>query len=378
VEFVQRSDDPGWFVQRLRSHLDVVGVGHDAEHALELAARLARAGHAGLGPAVRAAFARLNDASDPELGHEALLLLDGPEALRPIAGRAGQRLLDDPDDWVDESFFSCLDDHLGKDEVRMRLDELAGSDRRVAELLRRVQETTEYRSRSNPEPIVPPTPAELERVVRLPRHAPGYGIGFSLAEEQVRDLLARLERADQSPLVPRILQVLDWRARTAGHRGLRMTLTDGVRALARQAGAATRGQAIELLALAADPAAVVVAREVLLHFAPGDPSEALKALGARCELADVPAVMRALDVLARLALPPNELQRAVGGALSLAESPAGAELAEVMRWVYEHSLCGHCREESVKLLVTWGALDDARRAECRDDAFADVRAAAGW
>ena|GEM_PF-6464839 len=56
----------------------------------------------------------------------------------------------------------------------------------------------------------------------------------------------------------------------------------------------------------------------------------------------------------------------------------GNLLSAVLRWLYGHALCGHCREVAVVKLAGWGLLDEDRRAECRDDAFEDVRKAAGW
>ena len=59
--------------------------------------------------------------------------------------------------------------------------------------------------------------------------------------------------------------------------------------------------------------------------------------------------------------------------LDLARKWAKNELAEVLEWVYENTPCSNCRRRVIEQLYEWKKLDDAMLYECQFDTEEDIR-----
>ena len=372
-ELVLRSGDRDWYVPGLLEGVEALTDDYDVDQALLTLAFLVKAGNEGLRAPVRAAFDSQQAAGRIELGtgRAALILMDGADALLPIARVAGKRLLADPDAWEDPYFFVPFDDVLDEPQVRERLGVAARDDARIAELLRRIDET-ERRRRAHRGPDAP-TRAEIEALVADTsrqddlRLVPLHAKGRLLRDEDADWFLRRLDVETDDARLERLLWLLKAppKPRSSGR----------VLELARSADHRVQRAALTLLARSRDPSGPGLARELLRRDASVALRGALFEIGRGCTEADVPLILWTLDSLSSVLTKPDSVQLVVNALLEVREAAVGPAAAEVLVWVYENGYCGHCRAEVVADLVGKAALDDVRREECRFDASDDVRAA---
>lgn len=368
-------------VEWLLSLIDLTGVPHfyerrvlealpeakefwDADQLVELAAAFARRGS---DAARRALYGILRQRTFAEsLGAEQLVDLDGLEGFLHVAEALGDRMLEDPDLWENDSLLCEVAERFGEEEVLRALRERAA---RSAGAEAYLEEVLEYRREREDEGLAERPATSLRDVLEdidSPEEEAWYKLasfGQRCSEDERETVFARLLWETRRESLLRCLWVF-------GMRGV-PHLDDRLLDLAQADDLDIQRAAISALGGLRHPGV----RDLMLRLlasSPPVPPGALRLLGSNFAPGDGALVESVL----RLPGDQGEIHARGLDLLHAADAVKDPELAGCLSWVYEETPCSLCRYSAVAALLDRGCGSAELFEECLHDCEEDTQSLA--
>lgn len=356
---------PHFYERRILEALSETKEFWDADQLVELAAAFARRGS---DAARRALYEIVRQRTFAEsLGAEQLVDLDGLEGFLHVAEALGERMLEDPDFWDNDSLLCEVSERFGEEEVLRALRERAARSVGAEAYL---EEVLEYRREREEEEEGEARPAISLRDILEEIDSPGEMAWYQLgsfgrrcSEDERETVFARLLWETRRESLLRCLWVF-------GMRGV-PHLDDRLLDLAQSEDPDVQRAAISALGGLRHPGV----RDLMLRLlasSPPVPRGALRLLGSNYEPGDGAFI----ETILRRPGDQDEIHNRGLDLLHAADTVKDPELAGCLFWVYEETPCSLCRYSAVAALLERGCDCAELFEECLHDCEEDTQSLA--